>query len=730
MRRRNAQKSFCDNLNNCRVKMGGAATACARCPSVPRSCRPWRRVARRVGVTCVARAVNVQAGDGGASLEAWISECGDDSGHPKFDALGIEVRHLGDDRGYAGVAKRAIAPGDVLVRVPRSKMLTAADARACPDIGDAARLLSDERALVLKLLHEKFLTEQVKDKCDESRRSEFAPYIQTLPSFQTLEKTHPLLWSSARLKSVLCGSPTLQRVVDAKAECVADHDALIAAIEKTSSEKKSIAKTPNLLDVVWANAIVASRAFYLENVDGISGDGEEDDDDYDETDYDETDCDARSDDDYDLSHEFEIMNAGDGSDEDDFDDFDAFDDDTLLFHDDDEDVFDPKKSNGKNAESFDDDAYFMEDTDQDSDAGTTVTSNTTSNTTSNPARTSRGIALVPWADSLNHSPDCGDASRLRWNTQANAAELFSSHKYENGDQVFDTYGVGKGFAETFLAYGIAEFSFVVTREDSKQSGDDLLDDTLTTTSSHGRRTDKESVTTDSCDIPGSWFWETAGVESSELANGDKSDALSLLAAEEAVSGASHRASILGVLVAAGVDPETTTIRVEAVSKNGRDGGVYKNGSGGGNGNKKCVGPGALRWCAAVAATRAELFAAGWCGPLQTVTNEGLSTADANLIIQKLGNNVEAQTRAKKFLARLLSQTLESYPSFAKFPQLASGVGKTPAAVSGTVSKESESITEESGKHAVAVGNAAAALLLASEARAMRAALEEIVGWTE
>jgi hypothetical protein len=79
---------------------------------------------------------------------------------------------------------------------------------------------------------------------------------------------------------------------------------------------------------------------------------------------------------------------------------------------------------------------------------------------------------------------------------------------------------------------------------------------------------------------------------------------------------------------------------------------------------------------------------------------------------------------------LLSQTLESYPSFAKFPQLASGVGKTPAAVSGTVSKESESITEESGKHAVAVGNAAAALLLASEARAMRAALEEIVGWTE
>ena len=110
-----------------------------------------------------------------------------------FDALGVRVRYLGEDRGYAGVASRAIAAGDVLVRVPRSKMLTAADARACPTVGAAARALSDHRALVLKLLHEK------KKTAFASRRaSAFAPWLATLPDFATLEDAHPLLWGRER----------------------------------------------------------------------------------------------------------------------------------------------------------------------------------------------------------------------------------------------------------------------------------------------------------------------------------------------------------------------------------------------------------------------------------------------------------------------------------------------------------------------------------------------------
>ena len=70
-----------------------------------------------------------------------------------FETMGVKVFNFGDESGYAGIATRAIKKGDVLVRVPRSKMLTALDARSCPSIGNAAKLLSDERALVLKLLH-------------------------------------------------------------------------------------------------------------------------------------------------------------------------------------------------------------------------------------------------------------------------------------------------------------------------------------------------------------------------------------------------------------------------------------------------------------------------------------------------------------------------------------------------------------------------------------------------
>ena len=93
-----------------------------------------------------------------------------------LDALGVRVRYLGEDRGYAGVASRAIAAGDVLVRVPRSKMLTAADARACPAIGAAARALSDHRALVLKLLHEKAAFEATAANTDSDLYSDDEPW--------------------------------------------------------------------------------------------------------------------------------------------------------------------------------------------------------------------------------------------------------------------------------------------------------------------------------------------------------------------------------------------------------------------------------------------------------------------------------------------------------------------------------------------------------------------------
>ena len=645
--------------------MAGAA-ACARCSVVPRSCRPWRRVGgsrlarRRAG----RRNSVVRASDAGAALEEWMSDDG------SFETMGVKVFNFGDESGYAGIATRAIKKGDVLVRVPRSKMLTALDARSCPSIGNAAKLLSDERALVLKLLHEKFCFDDEKNKSN----SQFVPWLATLPSFAQLEETHPLLWQRERRRAVLKGSPTLQKVENAKANALVDKNAIDEAVERT---KISIGNDKNITieDVLWANAIVASRAFYLEGVDEGGGGGDVDDDSY---------------------AEFEIMNTDEGL----FDEFDSFDEDALEFSEDDDDVFDPSALNADS--SFDDDSYAMNDS------------------VDEPTYSSSTLTLVPWADSLNHSPSASDASRLRWDKSTNSAFLSASENYGTNNQVFDTYGVGMSRQATFLAYGI-----VALVDQVNHDVDGVMND-----ESDNSETTKSYVIQDICYVPGSWFWEQAGAMDSETQKNDSSNVLSLLAKEEVVSGASHRASILGVLVAAGVAPETTEIRVTSGRSNDKNGSYNSTKDGTTNNNKsKSLGDGALRWCAAVVATRAEFFAAGWNGPLSDDTP--LTYTEANSIIQKLGANPEAQTRAKGTLARLLSKVLSQYPSFAKFPSLASGVGKTPKTVTddGGTSNGSTG-NSQSGKHAVAVSDAAAALVMASEARAMRAALEEIVGWTE
>jgi hypothetical protein len=85
----------------------------------------------------------------------------------------------------------------------------------------------------------------------------------------------------------------------------------------------------------------------------------------------------------------------------------------------------------------------------------------------------------------------------------------------------------------------------------------------------------------------------------------------------------------------------------------------------------------------------------------------------------------------------VARLLENYPSFAKEPSLAGGVGRAPSA--GADAEPGIGIgigigippgsTAEAHDGRVATGDAAAALVLASEARAMRAALEALVGWT-
>lgn len=657
----------------------------------------------------------------------------------KFDALGVRVRYLGEDRGYAGVASRAIAAGDVLVRVPRSKMLTAADARACPTVGAAARALSDHQALVLKLLHEK-----KKTALGDPRHlaSAFAPWLATLPDFATLEDAHPLLWGRERREQCLPrGSPTLFQLESAKAKCAADRDAIVAALAAnatpTTDESKDcetvrldVTIDVSIEDVLWATAIVFSRAFYLENVDvlhvarerGVLAGREEN------TDGSDTHADSDSDSDSvaePLIAEFETVFAfgSDDFDDDDGDDWLTDDANALFDESSDEDVFEAfggeKRLEGS-FEAFED----LDDASDEPGPGELVElvdaaeRNENENVVGAAASAPYGaLALVPWADALNHSPNATSVSSLRFDEAANVATLRASRAYRAGEEVFDTYGVAKTPAETFLAYGFAAFPNEHRNEKEEE--------------------EEDSGKCDACVIPGSWFWEASGRQTEAETRADASNALSLLAREEAAAGASHRSAVLGYLAAAGAAPEDVDIALRASS------------------SSKPVGDAALRWCAAATATRAELFQAESRKDTETGTSEkralffsganqiALSRAEAARVVHALGSNEAARARARAALARLVARLLENYPSFAKEPSLASGVGRAPLVAEALplrtepVRELPTSVPDSGGEIAevgvsegrVATGDAAAALVLVSEARAMRAALESLVGWT-
>ena len=225
----------------------------ASAASAARGLVPWRRHPRASthasassSASRVSRVDNARPDTKGEALASWLRT------HDGFEDLGVAVRWMGEARGFAGVAARGVEEGDVLVRVPRSAMLTAEDARVCPVIGDVASRVPDTAALALKLLAER----------DAGRGSAWSPWIATLPTWEQTQATHPLAWSRERRERVLRGSPTLARLESMVASCREDYDALAAAWCDAGTPP------PKLEDVTWARAMISSRAFYLESDDG------------------------------------------------------------------------------------------------------------------------------------------------------------------------------------------------------------------------------------------------------------------------------------------------------------------------------------------------------------------------------------------------------------------------------------------------------------------------------
>ena len=279
---------------------------------------------------------------------------------------------------------------------------------------------------------------------------------------------------------------------------------------------------------------------------------------------------------------------------------------------------------------------------------------------------------MPWADALNHSSDAGASSTLSWDPTRGVAQLRAHAVSAPGDEVHDSYGPHKTRADLFVDYGFVP-DLAPTRVE------------------------------DSADIPGEWFWEEAEEAAAEEArDNDASNALKLLLLEEAAHGAPHRSALRSHLAAVGMRPEDTVLRV----------------------TPRGLGDAATAWCGVAVATRAELFAAGWTGGEATDADEAWNVVSA-LMADESPAAIEREVRARGVLAGLCSRLLRDYPSFAKYPSLAGGVGRSPRSSEDEV--EAGGMGEDGGGGGFATGDAAAAMVLASEARALSGAIESFVG---
>ena len=66
------------------------------------------------------------------------------------------------------------------------------------------------------------------------------------------------------------------------------------------------------------------------------------------------------------------------------------------------------------------------------------------------------MALVPWADGLNHSSDAGDEAILTYDALSRTATLRAHKAYARGEQVFDSYGLNLSDEDLFVNYGFVD----------------------------------------------------------------------------------------------------------------------------------------------------------------------------------------------------------------------------------------------------------------------------------
>ena len=333
---------------------------------------------------------------------------------------------------------------------------------------------------------------------------------------------------------------------------------------------------PTVDDVLWAASIIHSRAFHLSRRDDDEDDEDEDDDDERDVSFDDDE----------RGRFVRRRRIGDAS----------FDSDPSSSSVSDDDTFE-----AFGGAPIDDDSYLNVALSVDDEDGSF-------------------LALVPWADALNHPP-----------TRRVVDPLVGPDPRRRSTPRARRERPGGRSARQLRTSQNPRGSFRGLRVRARPRPDPREDP---------------------ADIPGEWFWEEAEEAAAEEArDNDASNALKLLLLEEAAHGAPHRSALRSHLAAVGMRPEDTVLRVTP------------------------RGLGAARRPRGASRRRDP------SGTLRRRLDRGEATdADEawNVVSALMADEspaaIEREVRARGVLARLCSRLLRDYPSFAKYPSLAGGWG--------------------------------------------------------
>lgn len=170
-------------------------------------------------------------------------------GGAEFDSLRV---HTASDGSRSVVARRDVATGEAVLKVPRGFLIT-------PEMGEATRLGQCARAAGLDDLNGNLYLALYILEDRHDRSSFFRPYYDILPSRASCGH-FPVFWSDRELETLLRGSSFIEDVRAQRKENRDDYERMRECDPDLMSE---LVNDPE--DFLWSELMVASRAFIVDS---------------------------------------------------------------------------------------------------------------------------------------------------------------------------------------------------------------------------------------------------------------------------------------------------------------------------------------------------------------------------------------------------------------------------------------------------------------------------------